>query len=223
MRAAAQGYAGRRPARGFARDRGVGFGSRVPLMRVLILFESLIVLALAGLILFGKPVAAVEPAGDAFPAARMLLDAVPGESVRYRVDDGRSTLAYTVGTVDRGGPSSPPRLQISRAMTDIAGRPIHDDAPSYTHLPYRHFLFPLIAQEAPGAFDRVWILKRIQRVTFPWKGQTLRCWRVDCTDPALPKDRDAVVLWMHEACPVFGIFRWERAGHTYEADWNPPK
>jgi hypothetical protein len=187
-------------------------------MRVLILFESLVVLALAGFVLFGKT--AAPPPPDLFPVASFLLDATPGESVRYRVDDG-GTIAYSVGTVDRGGPSGPPRLQITRAWADALGNALPDDAPSYTHLPYRHSFFPLMAQEAPGAFDRVWVLKRVQRKTYPWKGKTLRCWRVECIDPALPPDRDAVLLWMHEDCPVFGIFRWERGGHTYEADWTP--
>jgi hypothetical protein len=191
-------------------------------MRVLILLESVVVLALAGAILFGAPGASPTPPGEVFPAARFLLDAKPGESVQYRVDDGLSSLTYTVGTVDPGSALGPPRTQIHRVMTDAAAQPVKDDAPSYTHLHYRHSFLPVMAQDAPGAFDRIWVLKRVQRKTFSWKGRPLRCWRVECIDPALPRDRDAVVLWMHEACPVFGIFRWERGGHTYEAQWSPP-
>jgi hypothetical protein len=190
-------------------------------MRALILLESLVVLALAGFILFARSAEPARP--DLFPVGSFLLDAKPGDAIRYRVDDGRSTLTYRVGTVDLGGASGPPRIQIERAMTDSTGAPVPDPAPSYTHLPYRHAFFPLMAQEAPGGFDRVWVLQRVQRKTFQWKGTALRCWRVECIDPALPRERDAVVLWMHEDCPVFGIFRWERAGHTYEADWTPPR
>lgn len=192
-------------------------------MRLLILFESLVVLALAAGILFMKPASPATPSGDLFPVGNFLLDALPGESVRYRVDEGRSTLSYTVGTVDPGGPKGPPHMQITRAMTDTAGRVVPDPDPSYTHLPHRHGFFPLIAQGFPGAFDRVWVVQHVRRVTVPWQGRPLRCWRVDAIDPALTKDREAVVLFLHENCPVFGIFRWERDGHVYEAEWRPAK
>ena len=39
--------------------------------------------------------------------------------------------------------------------------------------------------------------------------------------PAWP-DRDAVEVWMHEDVPVYGILRWQRAGHKYECtSWRP--
>jgi hypothetical protein len=193
-------------------------------MRALILVESLVVLALAAGILVGPPAPASDAGGDVFPAARFVLDALPGETVLYRVDEGLATVRYTVGTVMVGGSKNTPKLHVDVAMTDTQGLPLQGVAGGYEHLPTRHGFFPLMAPEAPAAYDRVWVLKRIKREeSFPWKGKTIRCWRVDAIDPALKADADAVVMWMHEDCPVFGIFRWQRGGHTYEADWRPPK
>ena len=191
-------------------------------MRALILLESLVVVLLAAAILFGgSHPAGATAGGDIFPALNFLYDADPGETVRYSIDGGRSTLQFSVGAVDRGSLKGPPRLQIARLMTDTQGRPVPDEAPEYTHLPHRHGMFPFMAPEAPADYDRVWVLKRIVRESLPWHGKELRCWHVYCIDPGLPPDRDAVELWMHEPVPVFGILRWRRDGHTYDSDWNP--
>jgi hypothetical protein len=191
-------------------------------MRALLLLESAVVLLLAALILWPRAAPAQGAVGDYFLGDRFLLDALPNERVRYRIDDGRSTLEYAIDKVDRGNPlTGPPRIQIRRALTDAQGRPAPDPTPTYTHLPHVHGLFPLVAQDAPGAYDRTWVWTRIARATIPWRGTTLRCWRIDAIDPALPEDADAVQVWMHEDVPVFGILKWTRGGHVYEADWAP--
>jgi hypothetical protein len=78
-----------------------------------------------------------------------------------------------------------------------------------------------MAQDAPGGYDRIWVWTRITRTNIPWHGRTLRCWLVEARDPALPDNADAVQVWMHEAVPVFGILKWSRGDHVYEADWTP--
>jgi hypothetical protein len=47
---------------------------------------------------------------------------------------------------------------------------------------------------------------------------------MDCIDPALPSDQDAVVVYFHEDAPLFGIVRWSRAGRTYDltTPWRVP-
>ena len=189
-------------------------------MRALILLESLVVIALAAAYLFAGTAVAPEQ-GDAFPAQFFLFDANPGETIRYYIDNGRRTLQYTVGGVDKGGSTGPPRLQISRLLTDGEGRAVADEAPEYTHLPHRHGLFPFLSPEAPAAYDRVWILKRIRREDHAWHGMTMRCWHVECIDPGLPAANSAVECWMREDVPVFGIFEWTHNGHTYDSDWRP--
>ena len=191
-------------------------------MRALLLLESAVVLLLAGLILWPRGAPLQGPAGDYFPGERFLLDALPGERIRYRVDDGRAVLEYGIDIADRGNPlTGPPKFRIHRALFHAQGHPVPDPWPSYTHLPHLHGLFPLVAQDAPGALDRTWVWTRITRVTVPWRGTTLRCWRIDAIDPALPDDADVVQVWMHEDVPVYGILKWTRSGHVYEADWAP--
>ena len=190
-------------------------------MRALIFLESLAVIALALLILLvGPPTVNSADSHVIFPALNFLGNAVPGETVRYSIDSTGRSLQFSVGAVSRGLPSDPPRLQIARLMTDELGRAEADDAPEYTHLLHRHGMFPFLAPEAPDAYDRVWILKRIRREDIPWHGKEVRCWHVDCIDPGLPPERSAVELWMYEAVPVFGILRWRHDGHTYDSDWR---
>jgi hypothetical protein len=191
-------------------------------MRALLLLESAVVLLLAALILWPRGTPAEGAVEDYFPAERFLVDAFPSERVRYRVDDGRSILEYGIDMADRGNPlTGPPKFLIHRYLYDAQGRAVPDPAATYTHLPHLHGLFPLVAQDAYNEYDRTWIWTRIVRVTIPWRGATLRCWRVDAIDPALPEDADAVQVWMHEDVPVFGILKWTRGGHVYEADWAP--
>ena len=191
-------------------------------MRALILLESLLVIALALLILLVGP-PTVNPADShlIFPAQNFIGNARPGEHVRYTVDSTGRGIEYSVGDVSLGSPSSPPSVQIGRQMTDELGRVEPDSAPVYVHLLHRHGLFPFLAQEVPSAYDRVWILKRIRFEEMPWRGKQIRCWHVDCIDPGLPPERSAVELWMHEDVPVFGIVRWQHDGHSYESDWRP--
>jgi hypothetical protein len=191
-------------------------------MRALLLLESAVVILLAALIFWGGRTHAAAPLADWFPAESFLLDALPGEHVAYSVDGGRSTVEYFVDKVDRGNPASgPPKFSIRRGLLDAQRRPTLDPAPTYTHLPHLHGLFPLLAQDAPGGLDRTWVWTRITRDRIAWHGTSLRCWRVDAIDPALPDNASAVQVWMHEAVPVFGILKWSRGDHVYEADWAP--
>lgn len=193
-------------------------------MRALILLECLAILALAGLILLHAPPGAAAPEGDVFPASRMIGDANPGETVTYRIDQGQGSLEFVVGAVDRGGPSGPPKVAITRTFRDATGTPIPDVEPSYVHLLVEHGLFPFLTPSEPRAWDRTWVLKRIRREELRFLGRPLPCWRIECIDPALDPDQESVVLWMHEDVPVFGIVRMERAGRVYEcSSWRPGK
>lgn len=150
----------------------------------------------------------------------MLLDTVPGEEATYRVDEGRFTVSYKVDATEFGGLQGPPRVSIRRTRTD--GGIVQPDAVSYDHYPHRHGLFPFLTPEQPSAYDRVWVLRRIQRATLQWLGSPIACWRVECLDPGLPPDRDIVTVWMREDAPVFGILRMERNGETQElTNWRP--
>ncbi len=190
-------------------------------MRLLILAESLAVVALAVAILLHGSTGVAAPASDMFIAARFLGDADPGERATYRADDG-TTIEFKVGTVDRGGPTGVPWVNVSRSLKDPYGTPIPDDAPEYRHVLHRHGLFPFLTPGDPNAVDRVWILRRIRRAEVEWHKRKLRIWRVECIDPALPPEQDAVEVWMHEDVPVFGILRWQRQGKTWDCtSWKP--
>jgi hypothetical protein len=188
-------------------------------VRALIVLESLLILGLSALILLRR---APEPEPDRFAAVRFLGDAVPGETATYRIDEGQGTVEFRVTRADRGGPLGPPKIEVDRAWRDASGAQVPEPQTAYTHFPHVHGLMPFLTPEDPGAVDRVWVLKRIRRVTVPWQGKALRCWQVDCIDPALPADGAAVDVLMHEDAPVYGVLRWERAGHVYElASWRP--
>lgn len=192
-------------------------------MRALILLECFVILALAALILLRHDVVVGGDEGEIFSAAHFLMDAAPGETVRYRIDEARGTLDFKVLAADRGGPAGPPKVSIERTYRDGAGTTIPELEPTYTHLLTRHGLFPFMNPEQPAAFEGVWILKRIRRETISWQGRPLSCWHVDCIDPSLPNDRDAVEVWMHPGVPVYGILRWQRDGHAFECtSWRPP-
>jgi hypothetical protein len=176
-------------------------GGRV-FMRALILLECLAVIALAVLILLKGSRGPESGAADVFQAHRVLLDATPGEVAKYRVDDGKSILEFKVLAAAPEGRI--PRVSVTRMLWDAAGTQLPDPEPTYIHMFHKHGLFPFLTPEEPGAYDRVWILKRIQRSTIAWGGRTIPCWRVECIDPALPPDRDAVVVWLREEVPVTG-------------------
>lgn len=190
-------------------------------MRALILLECLVILALAGLILLHPSPGQETREQDVFPASLMLGDATPGETVTYRVDQA-TTLEFSVGAVDRGGPQGPPKVTITRAVRDSVGAVTPEAEPTYVHQLVEHGLFPFLTPSAPKAWDRTWILRRIRRDEIRFLGRPLKCWRVECIDPALEPEQESVVVWMHEAVPVFGIVRFERAGHIYECtSWRP--
>lgn len=189
-------------------------------MRALILLECLVAIALSvGIIVkSGEPASAEQ--GEFFNASKLLLNAVPGEEATYRVDDGRITVTYKIDATEFGGLQGPPKLSIRRTRTEMGV--VQPDAVSYVHYPHWHGLFPFLTPEEPTAFDRVWVMRRIQRATLQWQGRSIACWKIECIDPALPPDRESVLVWVHEDAPVFGILRWERNGEVYELlNWRP--
>ena len=189
-------------------------------MRALILLECFVAIALSvGIVVKGGGPAGAEE-GEFFNAAQLLLDCVPGEEATYRVDDGRVTVTYHVDATEFGGLQGPPKLSIRRSRTE-AGQAL-PDAVSYSHYPHWHGLFPFLTPEQPQAYDRVWVMRRIQRATLQWQGRPLKCWKIECIDPALPPDRESVLVWVREDVPVFGILRYERNGEVYELmNWRP--
>jgi hypothetical protein len=191
-------------------------------MRALILLECVVILGLAALILFRSPPGGGEPEPLIFPAGRFVGDAQPGETVTYRIDQGQGTLEFAVAAADRGGPFGPPKLSITRTFRDATGSPVTDPHPSYTHHAIEHFLFPFLTPAEPRAWDRVWVWRRIRQETIRFLGRDLECWRVECIDPALDPDQEAVVVWFHTDVPVYGIVKWERAGRVFECtSWRP--
>jgi hypothetical protein len=190
-------------------------------MRVLILLECLVVLALSvGIVVKTNADAELSP-DEVFNASRLLLDAVPNETATYRMGDGRTTLAFRVLATDFGGLQGPPRVSLGRTRAEN-GIEVPEPEPNYVHYFHRHGLFPFLTPEQPTAYDRVWILRRLQRATLSFQGRQLKCWKAECIDPGLPPDRDAVLVWLHEDAPVFGILRWEREGETWElTGWRP--
>jgi hypothetical protein len=191
-------------------------------MRALILLECAAILALAALILFRSPPGREAAEPEIFPAGRFIADANAGEGITYRIDQGQGTLEFHVVASDRGTPMGPPKLSITRTFRDAAGTPVPDVEPTYVHHVIEHFLFPFLTPAEPKAWDRTWVLRRIRRDEIRFLGRPLRCWKVEAIDPALEPDQDAVVMWMHEDVDVYGIVRWERAGHVYECtSWRP--
>jgi hypothetical protein len=191
-------------------------------MRALILLECLVILALAGLILLAPPPEQAAAFGEIFPASALLGDATPGEVATYRIDQGQGTLEFVVGAVDRGGPQGPPKITITRSFKDSVGTVIPEAEPTYVHQLVEHGLFPFLTPAEPKAWDRTWVLRRIRRDEVRFLGRPLKCWRVECIDPALEPEQESVVVWMHEDVPVFGILRFERAGRIYECtSWRP--
>ncbi len=189
-------------------------------MRALILLECFLAIGLSVGIITHRGSEAGPRQNDIFSATSMLLNCLPGEQATYRVDDGRTTVTYRVDATEHGGLSGPPKISIRRTRTE-SGQ-VQPDSINYIHFPHRHGLFPFLTPEEPDAFDRVWVLRRIQRATIQWQGAPLKCWKIECIDPALPPDRETVLVWLHEDAPVFGVVRWERNNEVYElSNWRP--
>jgi hypothetical protein len=186
-------------------------------MRALILLESAVVVALALGILLRGPTREAE--ADVFRADRLLFNAQPGERADFRGDDGL-TLSYRVARLERRGGA--PVFQMETEVRDASG-PLAGIPAGYQHVLTQHGLFPLLTPGHPDADDRLWVWRRIRRESISVAGAPLRVWRVDCIDPALPPDQDAVVVHFHENAPVFGIVRWTRNGRTYDlvTPWKP--
>lgn len=189
-------------------------------MRALILLESLVILALAVGILLPKPAAPATGGGEVFKAGHLLMDAGPGEKAVYRADDGTS-LEFVVGPVDRQGKRGPV-LAMTRVFRDAAGNIPDNGIVPWFHVLSEHGFVPLTAPEKAADLDRVWILRRIRRVDLAVRNRSLRCWKVDFVDPALPVEAEAVEAWFDERVPVFGLVRWQRNGRTYQLESSSP-
>lgn len=189
-------------------------------MRALILILSVLVVALAGLIVVrvhGRATQARQE-GPLFYVGTLLADARPGEEAVYREATSLRLQAYRV---EKGPPPSafaPPHKLIRRLLRDRSGQPIGGASASilYKHRLTEHGWFPLTAPEVPDALDRVWIVRSIRRDTLTLNRKERICWRVDLIDPALPEDADTVVAWLDEKTPVFGLLKWKRRGETWE-------
>jgi len=190
-------------------------------VRALILVLSAAVVALATLILLHRPGPPEE--GRQFPASRLVSDARRGERVTYR-DEVGNTITFVVEGAAPGGADREPAIRILVQYLERGGTPTPAGSARYDHLPTRHGLFPLMAPGDPDGYDRVWVWTRIQFGAVPWRGTLHPAWRFDLIDPALDPtgDGDHVVAWLDEALPVFGLVRWQRAGHTWElVSWEP--
>jgi hypothetical protein len=190
-------------------------------MRLLILFESLLVVALAVAILTQKRTVAAST--DVFRADRLILDAKPGEAADFRGDDGVVLAHKLMGSKSGGGPlGGSPLHYILTSQRGPTGE-IPGTAVQYEHDVARHGLFPCLTPAHPDADDRLWIWRRLRRETIAFRGERLSAWRMDCIDPALPPGQEAVVVWFHEDAPLFGIVRFARNGRTYDLlDWRAP-
>jgi hypothetical protein len=189
-------------------------------MRALILLESLIVLALAAAILFHTSSPSSAGQGERFLASSLLMDAMPGESVLYAADDGTS-LEFTIGPVNREGKRGPV-FSITRTFRDALRNTPEGGIVSYAHVLAEHGFFPLMSPEAPGDVDRVWILRRIARDDLSIRNRTIRCWRLELFDPALPADSDLVQAWYEEKVPVFGLVQWQRGKRKWTLESSTP-
>jgi hypothetical protein len=187
-------------------------------MRALILLESAVVVALALGILLRGP--GRETQSDVFRADRLIYDAKPGERSDFRGDDG-TFLSYALEATQRGAGGSP-IFHLRTEQRDAAG-PVAGTSTSYQHSLAQHGLFPLLTPHHPDVDDRLWVWRRVRRETVSWAGIPMAVWRMDCIDPALPADQDAVVVYFHEDAPLFGIVRWMRNGRTYDlvSTWRP--
>jgi hypothetical protein len=190
-------------------------------MRLLILFESLLVVALAVATLTQKP--RVAASTDVFRADLLILDAKPGETAEFRGDDGIVSSYRLVGSKSAGGAvGGGPFHYILTSQRDATGE-IAGSSVQYEHQVARHGLFPCLTPAHPEADDRLWIWRRVRRETIAFRGERLSTWRMDCIDPALPPGQDAVVVWFHADAPLFGIVRFTRNGRTYDLlDWRAP-
>lgn len=190
-------------------------------MRALIVLLSVLVIALAVLILLDRP--APARSGPTFDATQLVADTQPGESATY-TDERGETWSFKVDQVIPAAPDRPPQIQVWSIRKDRHGNPLPGGSQVYTHLPTRHGLFPLMAPQDPDGRDRVWVWSRIQRLEVPWQGKSRPAWRFDLIDPALPEEggADHVVAWLDESVPVFGLLKWQRRDRTWVlTDWSP--
>jgi hypothetical protein len=189
-------------------------------MRALILILSGLAVAFAVSIVLhvGERPGFVNRFGPLFPVGSLLADAQAGERAAYREASSGRRVQYTVVQAPRLPPIAVPYKTIRRELRDAGGQPFPGAARDavYSHRLTDHGWFPLMAPEAPEAFDRVWVVAAIRRETISWNRQERPCWRVDCIDPALPEGSDTVVAWIDVSVPVFGLLKYKRAGETWE-------
>ena len=157
--------------------------------------------------------------GLKFAVGRMLKDARQGEQAVYREAGGRGRyLTYTVMDEWSATIKRVPTKQIEVTLRDPRQAPERAQHALYEHRVTDHFWFPLMAPSAPDAKDRVWILRSITRDEILLGDRIRACWRIDLIDPALPEDAEAVVAWMDETVPVFGLLKWQRRNTVWELD-----
>jgi len=157
--------------------------------------------------------------GMKFAVGRMLKDAQIGEQAVYRETGGRGRyLTYTVRNDWSATIKRVPTKQIEVTLRDPRQAPERAQRSLYEHRVTDHFWFPLMAPDAPGAKDRVWILRAITRDEILLGDRTRACWRIDLIDPALPADDEAIVAWVDETVPVFGLLKWKRRNTVWELD-----
>ncbi len=188
-------------------------------MRALILTLSFIVvgLAVAIVIEISSRSNTVHKSGPTLYVRSLLADARAGESVTY-VDEGgtknsrRYTVMEDIDPKKTGVPEKYIKAQFLDRLGVARGKV---DSVTYRHRVTDHGWFPLMAPHAPEDMDRLWIIRSIRREEILWQGRKHMCWRVDLIDPALPPEAEAVVAWLDESTPVFGLLKWKRLDETW--------
>ena len=197
-------------------------------MRALILVMALVCIGLSASIVAevsARPSASQRSfVGEPFDLGRMLLDCDEGEGAVY----GRETAGGKEGArlhfrvlAREGTRAEPPRFRIENVYeaNTSAEPPVSTE---YVHDAARHGWLPLTTPQAPERLDRLWVVRSISREEILFRGKPLMAWRVDLIDPALPEDEEAVVAWMHEEAPVFGLLRFKRRDDTWTLlNWRP--
>ncbi len=155
----------------------------------------------------------------------LLADASAGESVTYVEQGGsrnqrRYTVMQDIGPEKTGIPEKYIRAQFLDRLGEARGKA---DSVAYRHRVTDHGWFPLMAPNAAEDLDRLWIIRSIRKGEILWQGRKHMCWRVDLIDPALPPEAEAVVAWLDETKPVFGLLQWKRLDETWVlTKWESP-
>ncbi len=195
-------------------------------MRALILALSILVVGLAvAIVIEISDRSSVDKSGPTLNVYALLADAAAGESVTYVEQGGsrnqrRYTVMEDIGPEKTGVPEKYIRAQFLDRLGEARGKA---DSVAYRHRVTDHGWFPLMAPNAAEDLDRLWIIRSIRKEEILWQGRKHMCWRVDLIDPALPPEAEAVVAWLDETKPVFGLLQWKRLDETWVlAKWESP-